>query len=437
MTVDILGRYGSTVVLKNLIVGQNLNLVSIRGFARIDVLAAISAPDDYDQVLNPQGTQRALNPKRSKEAMEYAMESVEILPSTQPRTFTEVILNVRDKSVVHVIDLDSDTEIDFVSTDGFDESSPRRVEVRVDLASMKLPQPKYDPAISRVDGNHRLSAALDIDPEILEDTSSIPVIAFAMYVGLGPAQERSIFRDINSKQAKMETAHLDNISLSLEGVSLLDEDKTKASWALWVANELTKPGKPFDGLVFFGGNKDGIKSSGVKPLLKLNALKDTIRYSIDDEMERQFFLLDPVRESQLSKLEIDEERRQNATLFAMILGWYWNAVKKAFPEAWQDKKEYILFQSIGLYAFGALASKVIALATDQNQLDKPGFYEAALSTISKKVNLSKSNPAWEGVAGLSGGKKVLKSLESALDLPSVSMTALKEKLLPHKSALEE
>lgn len=41
MTVDIRDRFGSSVILENCIVGSNLNLVSIRGFARLDVLAAI------------------------------------------------------------------------------------------------------------------------------------------------------------------------------------------------------------------------------------------------------------------------------------------------------------------------------------------------------------------------------------------------------------
>jgi len=89
------------VILDNCIVGENLNLVSIRGYARLDVLAAVSSPDVYDQIHNEHGTQRDLSSKRSRDALTYALEAVEMSPATNPRCFTEVILNVRDKSVIH------------------------------------------------------------------------------------------------------------------------------------------------------------------------------------------------------------------------------------------------------------------------------------------------------------------------------------------------
>ena len=433
MAIDIRERFGNTILLENCIVGSNLNLVSIRGYARLDLLAAISSPDVFDQVHNEHGTQRDLSPKRSKDATDYAMEAVNLSATVSPRTFTEIILNVRDKSVVHIVDLDTDEEVDFTSTE---ESSIRRVEVRIDLDSMTIPAPEYDPQISRVDGNHRLSSILDLEPEVLEDVEDIPTIAFALFVGLDPDQERAIFRDINSKQAKMETAHLDQIALRLEGDDLIAEDRSKKDWALWIAKELTLPGKPFANLVFFGGSKRGVKSQGMKPILKINALRDTVRYSIDDVIERNFFILDPVREQSMTKEDRDQERRSNALLFTLILERYWLAVKKAFPDAWQDKKEFILFQSIGQMAFGSLAARVIAIAVDEGNFDQQ-YFDAMLATISKKIDLSHGNPLWEGVAGASGGKKVLKALESAINLPGTNITVIKNELLPEKSKLEE
>jgi len=357
-------------------------------------------------------------------------------PSSSPRAFTEVILNVRDKSVVHIIDTNTGQEIDFSSIAGLDANVARRVEVRVDLEAMTFPAPEFDPQISRVDGNHRLSSVLDQESEVLDDVDSIPSIAFSLFVGLDPDQERAIFRDINSKQAKMETAHLDQIALRLEGEDLLSEDKSKKEWSLWIAKQLTAPGKPFENLVFFGGSKRGVKSAGLKPMLKINALRDTVRYSIDDVIERQFFILDPLEEAQMTSEERDNQRKENAQLFTLLLERYWLAVKKAFPEAWQDKQDFILFQSIGQIAFGSFAARVIALAIDDGKWDQR-YFDAILSTVAKKIDLSRDNPAWEGVAGASGGKKVLKALEGAHSVPGVNMTVLKDKLLPSKSKLEE
>ena len=434
--IDIRAVYGKTVVLENCIVGQNLNLLSIRGYARLDVLAAISAPDVFDQVNNPQGTQRDLDKGRSREALAYAMEAVSMESATDPRAFTEVILNVRDKAVIQIIDIESDAEVEFNSHAGINEVLSQRVEIRVNLGEMQIPAPEFDPQISRVDGNHRLSSVLDLEAEILEDVETLPWVAFSIFVGLDPDQERAIFRDINSKQQKMETAHLDQIRLKLEGKGLLAAEKTKKEWALWVANELAAPGKPFDGLVFFGGSRRGIKAAGIKPILKLNALRDTVRFSIVDSVEQTFFVIDPQAEAQMTAAEVENERLSNARMFAMLLDWYWQAVRSAFPEAWQNKRDYILFQSIGLYGFGALAARVIAMLTAENQLE-PKHFDAMLSTVSRKVNLSRDNPAWEGVAGMAGGRKVLKALETALDLPGANLTALRQRVLPKKSALEE
>lgn len=433
--IDIREHYGKSIDLSDCIVGTNLNLIAIRGFARLDVLAAISAPDYFDQHLNPEGTQRDLNKSRSREALEFAMEAVDLDSSTRPRAFTEVILNVRDKSIVEIVDLENQSEIDFHSIPDGSDLPAKRVTVRVDLGSMIFPAPLYDPQISRVDGNHRLSSILDEDPEVLADHDGIPIVPFALFVGLNPDQERAIFRDINSKQQKMETAHLDQIRIKLEGKELLAAEKTKREWALWVANRLTEAGEPFDGLVFFGGRKQGMKELGIKPVLKLNSLRDTVKYSIDDDIEQKFFIIDPQVELNLSVQEIESQRLENAETFSYILGLYWGAVKKAFPDAWQDKKNYILFQSIGLFAFGSLAARMINLMLEKN-LDQ-GQIEAMMAGVSKKVDLSRKNPAWEGVAGITGGKKVLKALESALDLPGANLAVIRKRVMPTKSKLED
>lgn len=270
---------------------------------------------------------------------------------------------------------------------------------------------------------------------MLADIDGIPLVPFALFVGLNPDQERAIFRDINSKQAKMETAHLDQIRIKLEGKELLAAEKTKREWALWIANKLTQTGEPFEGLVFFGGRKQGMKELGIKPMLKLNSLRDTVKYSIDDYIEQKFFIIDPQEEVNMTPQQIENLRLENAEMFSVLLGWYWDAVKQAFPQAWQDKKNHILFQSIGLFAFGSFAARLLNLLLEKN-LDKSQI-DATMAGVAKKVNLSRKNAAWEGVAGITGGKKVLKALESALDLPGANLTVIKKAVMPSKSKLED
>jgi hypothetical protein len=117
--------------------GQNLNTVVYRGFAKAKDLAGISEPDIFDQVNNPQGTQRDLKDWHARQAHAYG--SGKIRRQTNHRIWPEVLLNVRDMEVIKVGDPNANNlvEIEF-----FEDKIQKRNGV--------------DPQISRVDGNHRL-----------------------------------------------------------------------------------------------------------------------------------------------------------------------------------------------------------------------------------------------------------------------------------------
>jgi hypothetical protein len=85
----IADRYGELVDLGACVVGKNLNLMTVRGFARLDVLAAISAPDVYDQIDNQYGTQRDLKSKHALECFDYALDSLAVTPEDNPRRIFE------------------------------------------------------------------------------------------------------------------------------------------------------------------------------------------------------------------------------------------------------------------------------------------------------------------------------------------------------------
>lgn len=98
----LLNNWGSIYRIPVLI-GQNLNLLQVRGFARMDFLADVSGADVFDQVSNPEGTQRELKRAHAKEAYEYAVGSLDSDPFEDARAFTEVILNARQTEAVELI----------------------------------------------------------------------------------------------------------------------------------------------------------------------------------------------------------------------------------------------------------------------------------------------------------------------------------------------
>src|SRR5579885_675278 len=98
----IVERHGDAIDLGACLAGRNLNLLVLRGFAPLDVLAEISAPDVYDQVANKTGTQRDLKSKHAEECYNYAIGALMLAPEDEPRVFPEIVLNARDIGVVEI-----------------------------------------------------------------------------------------------------------------------------------------------------------------------------------------------------------------------------------------------------------------------------------------------------------------------------------------------
>lgn len=411
--------YGSTLNIDTCLLGANLNLAVIRGFARLDVLADISAADVYDQVTNPFGTQRDLLNKHAKEATEYALKSVTSDPVSSPRAFPEIILNARDRNVVSIFDLSGEE----VSVDSTESAPDEPVAVRVSIngRSLDWPKPSREPQISRLDGNHRLSQIADLDDR---DTDvEFPFVPFALFVGLTADQERALFRDINANQRKMETAHLDTILYRLGKENLLLNTPGRA---LWLAEELIKPGEVFADKVFTGGSKAGTKKSqGYIPPIKISTLKTSVQTTLRDasKLEANSFPIQLISDASQSESESAQYKQleRNAYLVKELLSRYWIAVREAFPQAWQDRSGYILLQSIGLTAFSQLGARVIEELVDDKSYEQSDF-NVVLAQIASKVSLEKDRFA--GLAGLSGAKQVFLRLVEAKDANEAAFTEM-------------
>ena len=414
-----------TVQFTNCIMGNNLNLRTIRGFARLDQLALISAADVFDQVENPYGTQREPNKVHASDALKYALESNDLPSETAPHAFPEIILNARDMSILSIFSLEnSASEIDLsVLTSINEDMQVVNLAIHADQVELQEEDSSRDPAISRVDGNHRL---LKVRSEMESGETEFPLVPFALFFGLSTDQERSLFRDINGTQKAMNTSHLDQIEDRLKGSSLLMTDQGRP---LFMAMQLMEKDCAFFGKVSLGGSMKGFKREfGALPPIKLSALKGAVQQTLS--------LMRPIELDFVydNDPENNPPNEGGVLMLVELLDRYWKAVANAYPEAWQDRKNFVILQAIGLNAFSRLAAEVISKAVDAGAGEQKDF-DVVLKHVAQKVPMDREK--YPGIAGLAGAKVLADKLTAALN-DNVNITKVKQQLAgPASSPIDE
>jgi hypothetical protein len=413
MSSPLRDKYGEYVDLGFCIIGRNLNVITARGYSSLFTLAQISGPDILDPILNPFGTQRDLNAKHSEEALEYALTADDVDPAKEPRAFPEITLNARDKNVLRFTHVSGgDLDFEAISEELIPDTIVAKVSVRVD--SLTFPVPPLNPQISRIDGNHRLSQAQRVlenteDPAELQEISEALNVPFALYVGMTPQQERKIFSAYNGKHKGMPAAIIDNFEMGSN--SDIENIRELKSAARWLAIEMQKEGRPFYGKVHLGGSKLGAKQKfGEAPPLTNRGLATAILTTLEKCNQltpRLFPAYDPTDPIEETELKI-QERIASANKMLSYLDLYWSAVRDAFPQAWDDKKNYILMSSIGIGGFSQLAGPVIEnLVVSKGKKDYEHF-RAVMDYMARSVPLDREN--FRGIAGAGGIKRVATSL---------------------------
>lgn len=410
MSNPLVAHYGTVIDFGPCLAGRNLNLLVFRGFARLDELAAVSAPDVYDAFTNPSGTQRELDKKHAASCFEYASTSDNVLPQDDPRSFPEIILNARDHQLVEIYQVDDpDFVLDIDSFTSEAEFHGSVVGVRVQVGLVEFPPPTKSPQISRVDGNHRLSGA-DIDALLSSEYEHevIPV-PFSLYVGLTTEQEVKLFKDINGEHKGMDVTHLTNIEVRLDGDALKNDPARRHNW---MADRLAQPGKAFEQMVFFGGGKAGAKAAlGKMPPVRLNTLASTIKL-------------------QLSKANITMANYSDQPdLVLELLNRYWSAVRTVFAQEWADRTNYILLQTIGLSGFAQLGATLLDQGCADGKVTQEDF-ELYLHAVKNEVDLSRSTEQWKGVAGAGGANRVAEVLIKAATKDAATKILIEKELLP-------
>ena len=380
--------FGEKIKLGPCVLGENLNLLCARGFAPLIEIAVVSAPDVLDQVTNPEGTQRPVQPARAKKAFIYASESLESEPLTDPRAFTEVLLNIRDMDVVECFDYDTDEPVSLTSMTHRNQIKARSLGIRVDLKKLSFPIPSHrTPKISRFDGNHRLTG-MDLEIEAVVKAAEIgvsiktPSIPYSIFFGLSKRQEEKLFLKINKEQKGVSPAITEH--QSRKAFLELPEEDQKRDPLTWVAIRLSGPGGAFENIVFEGGSKDGLKKDRERRvMINNNAVTDLVNTMFNAAPEKMF----------------DRLVKKPDYLFRLVNN-YWLAVREVFPEAWTNKTDYILFQTVGRLALAKFWGYIIDEVMEEKSSSIEVF-EAFLESI-RENGFSLEKSQYKGIAGLAG-----------------------------------
>jgi len=293
--------------------GKVLGVLVYRGYARLCDLSNISKADIYDQVHNPTGTQRDLNPTHAREAYEYVR--------TRDLAFwPEVFLCTRNKNVLK-----------------YHSISPNFPDMGILTLDVNLANNPSQIAISRVDGNHRLHYADGNDPSY---PGIEKIVSFCLTHELTREEEIQLFKDINDNQRAMNTSHLDNIEVRLTP----EEQLKRRNPELYIAQKLGRDEEsPFYKRVYEGGSR----VTGVD--IPLRTLRTGIEYMLS-------------RSTQLPILEDAEAQYR-------VIRNYFIAVKKWQPTAWSEPRKYIMLRGVGLWSICFIGAHVIDRTLLQEAFD--------------------------------------------------------------------
>lgn len=380
--------------------GDNLNTTVLRGFANLGLLARYSSPDILDQIQNPEGTQRPLSTKHSKEALRYAMEARNVDFESDPRAFPEIILNVRDDSVVVLTQLDEEkyTEaVDFIRDDY------GTVACRIDIVdgNFRYPAADFAPQISRVDGNHRLSEATrQLEQGV--PYSDFPVVPYALYMNLSKDQERKLFADINGEQKKMSR----NVNINHLGRNTRDpQNLTPQKKIDWVAFQLTQAGMVFDSMANLGGSMGGyVQTYGGKPKVSVTGIRSAVN---------SFYQKGRAFESTY---------RDDPSLQVEVVNSFFLALRTHYSDAWEDgRMRYIVLEAIGLNGFSKFGGALANLLPRSESHNSYEHFSSFLSIL-RAAGVNGLRREFAGMYGAAGAENVFaKCMQAIYDKTGVDI----------------
>jgi hypothetical protein len=203
------------------------------------------------------------------------------------------------------------------------------------------------------------------------------------------AEELKVFNDFNGKHEGMEPSLLLTQIVRLGSKEELVSNPDKLP--VWITFELTRPPRAFSGITFVGGSKRGAQEAGRKLRVTSTAVRSAVRVMLKNSHRLRETLAD----------------QPDAILH--IIDNFWKAIQETFPEAWENKRDYILLQSIGLNGFAEFGASLI----DTSGSTEVEEFRQFLESIKPNIVLERSSPLYDGVAGAGGAKRVAELLNNA------------------------
>lgn len=199
--------------------------------------------------------------------------------------------------------------------------------------------------------------------------------------------------------------------------------------AEWIAAELVKAGAVFDGKVHVPQAKKLAKKAGAVEPITLSALKAIVSITLREmpRVEAQCFppevVLAAIEGGPHSASQLQLE--QGARLITRMVSYYWSAVAKAYPEAWDDRHGFILWQSFGLTALSKFGGRIIQERVDEREI-MPQYFDTALAAVAARMPLDIADFA--GVSSQAGANQVYSMLLEANSEHGAAFTELVDSL---------
>lgn len=165
--------------------------------------------------------------------------------------------------------------------------------------------------------------------------------------------------------------------------------------AEWIAERLLADDDLFTGKVHVSAKK------GAKTVGRAKAITSATFRGIVDHMLREAPRVETLclPDELIAEAVLDgpnslthHKVEQGGHLLARLFLHYWRAVATAFPEAWDDHHDHLLWHPHGLAALGSLGARIVQDQVDSYDI-RQHYFDDVMHGVAAKVSLKKSDHA--------------------------------------------
>jgi len=254
-------------------------------------------------------------------------------------------------------------------------------ESNLETLTIRVPTDGVPAVLAQVDCQHRLGMMRDSD---------VP-FTFQCFLGLSPRDEMAIFSVINGKAKGLSSSLLDYHTTKLVA------DLEVIQLDLYIAKTLhDDPASVWHGKVKLGG----AATQGNHRKISLRGLQTATK------------LL-------LQRCPLGSALGLSSTEKYQIVREYWNAVAKAWPNAWEHPRAHLITKGVGVTALSLLAGDIVTVMLSRRQALNESTFGDYLATFADLDWTSEGS--FKGFGGRHGANEVHQLLASRLLAPGLAL----------------